>query len=177
MDKVALSKYMSLILRHHPEVIGISLDRNGWADAEELVRGISQTHDFSREMLDEIVRTDSKKRYSFNDDRTKIRAAQGHSVPVDVELEEREPPARLWHGTGLKYTASIDRQGLIPGERLYVHLSADMKTALTTGARHDRPEVYIVKAREMYRDGFRFFLSANGVWLTKRVPVDYLVRV
>ena len=170
------SKFISLILRHKPEAIGISLDEHGWADVEELIKGIARTRDFDMEMLEEIVRTDEKQRYSFNEDKTLIRANQGHSIPVDVELDEEQPPEELWHGTGEKYVSSIDVQGLIPKSRLYVHLSRDRETAFKVGRRHGKPVLYIVKAGEMYRDGYKFFLSKNGVWLTKEVPIEYLMK-
>ena len=167
---------MSLILRHKPETIGITLDEHGWADVDELIEGISRTQNFNMDILEEIVRTDEKQRYSFNDDKTKIRANQGHSIEVDVELEEKEPPEILWHGTGEKFATSIDNIGLIPKSRLYVHLSKDEETATTVGRRHGKPVLYMVNTREMYKDGFKFFLSKNGVWLTKEVPVRYLEK-
>ncbi len=170
------SKYMSLILRHKPETIGISLDEHGWANVDELIAGIAKTYEFNMDILEEIVRTDNKQRYSFNEDKTLIRANQGHSLPVDVELKEAHPPEELWHGTGEKYVASIDAQGLIPKSRLYVHLSKDKETAVKVGQRHGKPVLYLVKSGEMYRDGYRFYLSVNGVWLTKEVPVGYLVK-
>ena len=170
------SKYISMILRHKPEVIGITLDEHGWANVDELIDGISRTQSFDMKILEEIVRTDNKQRYSFNDDKTKIRANQGHSIEVDVELEEKEPPEILWHGTGEKFATSIDNIGLIPKSRLYVHLSKDEETATIVGRRHGKPVLYLVKAREMYKDGFKFFLSKNGVWLTKEVPVRYLEK-
>ena len=164
------SKFVSLIRRHKPETIGISLDEHGWANVDELVLGIAKTREFNMDILEEIVRTDEKQRYSFNEDKTLIRANQGHSIPVDVELEEVEPPEELRHGTGEKYVASIDEQGLIPKSRLYVHLSKDQETALKVGTRHGKPVLYIVKSAEMYKDGYKFYLSKNGVWLTKEVP-------
>ena len=170
------SKYMSLILRHKPETIGITLDEHGWADVDELIEGISRTQNFNMDILEEIVRTDEKQRYSFNDEKTKIRANQGHSIEVDVELEEKEPPEILWHGTGEKFATSIDNIGLIPKSRLYVHLSKDEETATIVGRRHGKPVLYMVNTREMYKDGFKFFLSKNGVWLTKEVPVRYLEK-
>lgn len=176
MSRDSLSKYISLILRHKPETIGISLDEHGWANVDELIAGIARNKEFDMDILEEIVRTDGKQRYSFNEDKTLIRANQGHSIPVDVELEEKEPPEFLWHGTGEKYTASIDVQGLIPKSRLYVHLSKDEETALKVGARHGKPVLYHVLAGQMYEDGYKFFLSVNGVWLTKEVPVKYLVK-
>ena len=176
MNLTSTSKFVSLILRHKPEVIGIHLDEHGWADVEELIAGISKTREFNRTMLEEIVRTDNKQRFIFNENKTKIRANQGHSIPVDVELPEAVPPDRLWHGTGEKYVASIDQQGLISKSRLYVHLSSDAATATKVGSRHGKPVLYIVKTKEMYDDGYKFFLSKNGVWLTKEVPVKYLVK-
>ena len=170
------SKFISLILRHKPEAIGISLDEHGWANVEELIKGIAKTRSFDMDMLEEIVRTDEKQRYSFNEDKTLIRANQGHSILVDVELDEEQPPEELWHGTGEKYVSSIDVQGLIPKSRLYVHLSKDQETAIKVGQRHGKPVLYIVKAGEMYRDGYKFFLSKNGVWLTKEVPIKYLMK-
>lgn len=176
MNLTDTSKFLSLILRHKPETIGISLDEHGWANVEELIVGIAKTHEFNMDILEEIVRTDNKQRYSFNEDKTLIRANQGHSIPVDVELEEVEPPSELWHGTGEKYVASIDKQGLIPKSRLYVHLSKDEDTAIKVGARHGKPVLYKVKTGEMMKDGYKFFVSKNGVWLTEKVPVQYLEK-
>ena len=170
------SKFISLILRHRPEVIGIALDEHGWANVEELIEGIRRTRPFSMEMLEEIVATDNKQRYSFNEDRTLIRANQGHSIPVDVELPEKEPPEILFHGTGEKSVASIERSGLRPGSRLYVHLSPDEETAVKVGRRHGKPVVFRVEAGRMHREGYKFYLSVNGVWLTKEVPAEYLIK-
>lgn len=177
MDLNKLSKYMSLILRHKPDVIGITLDEHGWADVNELIAGISKDSTFNMEMLEDIVRTDNKQRYSFNEDKTKIRANQGHSIPVDVELQEKEPPEILYHGTGKKYVSSIDRAGLLSKSRLYVHLSSDTDTAIKVGERHGIPVIYKIRSREMFRDGYKFFLSKNGVWLTKDVPIKYLDKI
>ena len=177
MSYEKISKYMSMILRHRPETIGITLDEHGWADVDELIEGIAAKKKFNREILEEIVRTDKKQRYSFNEDKTRIRANQGHSIPVDLDLEPSEPPEILWHGTAEKYVASIDRTGLRPGNRMYVHLSADEQTAEQVGRRHGRPVIYQVKSGEMYRKGFRFYRSVNGVWLTVMVPVEYLRKL
>lgn len=178
MSLKSTSKFISLILRHKPEVIGITLDRHGWADVEELIDGVrAKGKRLDRELLEEIVRTDKKKRYAFNEDHTKIRANQGHSIPVDVDLEERRPPEFLWHGTGEKSTAAIDREGLKSMGRLYVHLSPDIPTAEKVGRRHGRPVVYRVASGKMAEDGIPFFLSLNGVWLTRRVPARYLKKI
>lgn len=176
MDLNKTSKFISLILRHKPEVIGIALDEHGWANVSELIEGIQKTRSFDMEMLETIVRTDNKQRYSFNEDKTLIRANQGHSVPVDVELPEAVPPEYLYHGTGQKYAASIDRQGLIPKSRLYVHLSGDVDTAVKVGSRHGKPVVYRVESGRMQEEGHVFYRSVNGVWLTKEVPAEYLEK-
>lgn len=177
MSLTDTSRFISLILRHKPETIGICLDEHGWAQVDELINGIAKTRPFDMEMLEEIVRTDEKQRYSFNEDKTLIRANQGHSIPVDVELEQKLPPDILWHGTGEKYVVSIDEQGLLPKSRLYVHLSGDYETAVKVGSRHGKPVIYKVNARQMQADGYVFYQSVNGVWLTKHVLVKYLKKV
>lgn len=176
-DLTKISKYISLILRHKPEVIGIQLDANGWANVEELLAGIGRKYPIDFEILEEIVRTDNKQRYSFNEDKTKIRANQGHSIQVDVELSVTEPPEILYHGTAERFSASIEAKGLLPGNRLYVHLSPDTETAEKVGHRHGKPIIYLVNAGQMQQDGYTFLLSANGVWLTKMVPAQYLKRL
>ena len=175
-DLKSTSKYISLILRHKPEVIGISLDEHGWADVDELIKGVNKTHTLNRELLEKIVKEDEKQRYSFNEDKTLIRANQGHSIAVDVELEEKKPPLYLYHGTGEKYVSSIDEIGLIPKSRLYVHLSDNIETATNVGKRHGKPKVYYIDSKRMFEDGYKFFLSRNNVWLTKEVPVKYLKK-
>ena len=172
-----ISKYISLILRHKPEVIGITLDEHGWADVGELIKGVTRTRPFSMETLEEIVQSDEKQRYSFDDTKTPIRANQGHSIPFDVELPEVIPPEILYHGTGEKFIASIEQQGLLPMSRLYVHLSADEKTAKEVGRRHGKPIVFEVLSSQMTKDGSTFYRSVNEVWLTKAVPMKYLVKI
>lgn len=172
-----LSKFISMILRHKPQVIGITLDEHGWADVDELIKGINETGEeieFSKDTLETIVKTDKKQRYSFSQDKTLIRANQGHSIPVDVELEKKEPPKVLYHGTGSRFVKSIQEQGLLPMERLYVHLSTDVETATNVGKRHGTPVIFKVNAEQMQKDGYDFFQSVNGVWLTKEVPTKYL---
>ena len=176
MDHTKTSRYISLILRHKPETIGIVLDEHGWANVDELINGVGEKYIINREILEEIVRTDEKQRYSFNEDRTLIRANQGHSVKVkvDVELEAVEPPEYLYHGTAFKYRNSIAENGLIPKSRLYVHLSMDIKTAAEVGHRHGDPMVFRIRSGEMHRNGFVFYRSVNDVWLVERVPVNYI---
>ena len=168
------SKFIALVLRHKPEAAGITLDGHGWAQVDELIAGVSRRMPLTREMLEEIVRTDNKQRYSFSPDHQRIRANQGHSIPVDVELKQAVPPDTLYHGTGEKYVESILREGLLPKSRLYVHLSRDAATAEQVGRRHGKPVLFQVDAAVMVRDGYAFYLSENQVWLTREVPVRYL---
>lgn len=169
-------KYIALILRHRPDVIGITLDNHGWAKVDDLVLGINATKPFTREMLEEVVEHDNKNRYSFDESKTHIRANQGHSIHVDVELAESTPQPVLYHGTATKYCQSIEENGLIPKSRLHVHLSQDIKTAINVGQRHGAPVVYEVDAQAMLNDGYKFYLSVNGVWLTDSVPARYLTK-
>ena len=176
-DLTRISKYISLILRHKPEVIGIQLDTHGWADVNALLAGISRKYPINRDILEEIVQSDEKQRYSFSEDGTKIRANQGHSIQVDVELPVTEPPKPSTTEPPGGFPPRIEAQGLLPRSRLYVHLSPDQETAEKVGRRHGEPVIYLVDAGQMYRDGYHFYLSANGVWLTKAVPALYLKRL
>lgn len=171
-----LSVFLSLILRHKPEAAGISLDQNGWANVQELLQGVNDTgRSISLPMLKRIVATDEKERYSFNEDNTKIRANQGHSLPVDVELKPAVPPDILYHGTATRFLSDIRVDGLTRQSRQYVHLSADAETAAKVGQRHGESTVLRIRAGEMYnRAGFRFWLSVNNVWLCRSVPVQYI---
>ena len=173
LDK--LSIFISLVLRHKPEVIGLTLDEHGWANVDELIEKLNHSKDqIDMEMLEEIVRTDHKKRYSFNEDKTLIRANQGHSVKVDVELQEQQPPEILYHGTAEEFLDAIMQEGLKPVSRLYVHLSKDMETAVKVGKRHGKPIVLKVHSNVMFEDGCKFYLSENGVWLTGSVDKKYI---
>lgn len=172
-ELVSAGRFLSLILRHKLETIGITLDEHGWADVEKLIAGIRAVCFFDRDMLEKIV-ANNKQRFAFNEARTKIRANQGHSVQVDMELQGQEPPEILFHGTGRKYVDNILRAGLLSRTRLYVHFSADREIAVQVGSRHGQPVVLTVQVGQMHRDGHMFYRSANGVWLTKAVPAAYL---
>lgn len=177
-DYINISKYMSLILRHKPEVIGIKLDNHGYVKVNDLISGIQKTYkEFNIDILNYIVETDNKQRYSFNEDKSLIRANQGHSINVDLELKEEVPPDILYHGTAEKFISSIEKIGLIPKSRQYVHLSKDIDTACNVGSRHGKPIVYVIHSKKMYDDGYKFYLSENKVWLTKEVPVKYLTNI
>ena len=167
----SMSKFLSLILRHKPQIVGLQLDEHGWAEVDELIRRVK---DLDRETLEKIVEQDEKQRYSFSADGKLIRANQGHSIPVDLELENLKPPEFLYHGTTERFSASILAQGLLKMSRLYVHLSSDVETAEKVGLRRGKPKIFIVESGKMFIDGFKFFKSVNGVWLTEHVPAKYL---
>lgn len=169
---------MSLILRHQPDVIGVELDENGWLEVDKLIEGINKKKgmNLNFETLTEVVEENDKKRFAFNEDQTKIRANQGHSAKVDVELKETIPPAKLYHGTVAKFVDAIMETGLVPMSRLHVHLSADVGTATNVGSRRGKPLILEIDADSMHKDGCLFYRSENGVWLTQEVPARYIKR-
>jgi putative RNA 2'-phosphotransferase len=166
---------MSLVLRHEPAKFGVELDSAGWARVDGLLAAAARAGvPLDDAALRRVVEENDKKRFALSEDGSRIRASQGHSVEVDLGLEPVAPPAVLFHGTATRFLDSIRRQGLVPGTRQHVHLSAEEATATTVGARHGRAAVLRVDAARMHADGHRFFLSANGVWLTDAVPAEYL---
>ena len=167
----SMSKFLSLILRHKPQIVGLQLDEHGWAEIDEI---ISRVNGLDRAKLEKIVATDEKQRYSFSADGKLIRANQGHSIPVDLELESLKPPEILFHGTTERFSAAILAQGLKKMARLYVHLSGDVETAEKVGLRRGKPKIFVVESGKMFVDGFKFFRSVNNVWLTEFVPAKYL---
>lgn len=170
-----VSKFLSKHLRHQPERIGLALASGGWVEVADLLRACSaHGMSISRDELDEVVRTNDKKRFSFDETGTRIRANQGHTTEVDLDLVPTEPPERLFHGTAERSLDPIFASGLLKLARHHVHLSADVETARKVGARHGRPVVLTVAAGEMHRAGFEFFVSANGVWLVEHVPPRFL---
>lgn len=174
---VKISKFLSLILRHKPETIGLTLDEGGWADVNTLIElARQQGTQINRSILEQVVANNDKKRFGFNDARTKIRANQGHSIAVDLALTPQKPPELLYHGTATRFLDSIYRQGLLKQNRHHVHLSADRNTAIKVGKRHGKPVVLVIEAEKMHRNGFQFFLSQNNVWLSDRIPVEYIIN-
>ena len=175
-----MSRFLSLVLRHNPAAAGIAIERDGgWTDVNTLIENINARTKFriDRPLLETIVATDSKGRYSFNSEGTKIRANQGHSIDVVIKMEHRTPPEYLYHGTAMKFYGSIMAKGLLPGSRQFVHLSQDYETAVKVGYRHSRPQqpiVLKVLAGRMAEDGFDFMISDNGVWQIEHVPPQYL---
>lgn len=174
-EQNTISKFLSLVLRHKPEEIGLVLDNEGWADVKELINKSNEKNislDFKK--LENIVLNNDKKRFVFNLDSTRIRANQGHSINIDLNLTSQKPPKYLFHGTSLSNIPSINKEGICKKSRQYVHLSKDIQTANIVGARHGTPIVIRIDTEKMYADGYIFFLSENNVWLTDYIPKDYI---
>lgn len=174
-DLVRTSKFLSLVLRHKPESIGLTLDAQGWAAIADLVEATAKSgKPLSRELIAEVVAKSDKQRFALSPDGERIRANQGHSVDVELGLARAVPPAILYHGTADRFLASIHAQGLHAGSRQHVHLSRDEPTAIKVGSRHGRPVVLTIQAGGMYAAGHAFLLSDNGVWLTDAVPPQFI---
>jgi putative RNA 2'-phosphotransferase len=174
-DLVRTSKFLSLVLRHRPQRIGLQLDPNGWADVDELIeRAVSAGIPLDRALLKQVVEQNDKQRFALSDDGTRIRANQGHSIPIELDLPAVAPPEDLFHGTAAQFLPSIERQGLLRGRRQHVHLSPDESTAVAVGRRHGTPVVLHIRSGAMHRAGLLFYRSENNVWLTPHVPVDYI---
>ncbi len=172
---VRISRFLSLVLRHRPESIGLHLDGEGWASIDELLGcAAAAGRVLTRDVLAEVVRESDKQRFRISDDGERIRANQGHSVEVDLGLAAVVPPEKLFHGTVQRFVVSIRRDGIHRGKRQYVHLSPDEATARVVGGRRGAPVVLSVRAREMQEAKYQFFLSENGVWLTESVPIQYI---
>lgn len=174
-DEVTASKFLSLLLRHDPGAIGLELTLEGWAKVSELVEK-SQNYRtvLTRELIERVVVGNEKQRFALSPDKEWIRANQGHSIAVELDLEVRNPPEVLFHGTASRFMDSILEIGLVKGKRQHVHLSVDPETAKRVGSRHGKAVVLLVASGQMMRDGLRFYLSENGVWLTEHVPPKYL---
>lgn len=175
-DKVKrISKFLSLVLRHQPQLIGLKLDEGGWAEVEELItKSRSRLKDLDLDTLKFVVDNNDKQRFSLSLDIKRIRANQGHSLKVDLGLVAQKPPEVLFHGTATRNINSIKEKGLVKGKRHHVHLSTNEETAREVGKRYGVPVVLRVKAGQMHKDGIAFYLSENGVWLTESVPAAYI---
>ena len=174
-DSQKISKFLSLVLRHQPETIGIELDEHGWTDTATLLRQFSQhQRPLTLAELRHVVDTNAKKRFAFNDDGSRIRASQGHSVDVELGYQPVPPPELLYHGTATRFLPGIQAEGLRKGSRHHVHLSADEVTARQVGSRQGRPVILRIRAGEMAAAGHLFYQSANGVWLADHVPVAFI---
>lgn len=170
-----ISKLLSLILRHQPEIAHITLDEKGWTDVDTLLANIVKykRSTISLEQLKFVVETNNKKRFSFNEDETKIRASQGHSVKIELGYEPTNPPEFLYHGTATRFLQSIEKEGLKKSSRHHVHLSANYDTAFNVGTRHGIPVILKIHAQKMHNDGHDFFVSDNEVWLTEKIATTY----
>jgi len=175
-NDVKLGRFISLILRHKPETINLKLDKNGWADTKELIEKISKSgREIDFEILERIVNENNKKRYSFNEDKTKIRTVQGHSIEVNLELKEVVPPAVLYHGTAFKNLESIKKVGIKKMNRQHVHLSVDVETAKNVATRHSGKYIILeIDTEAMLKENYKFYLSENKVWLTDFVPSKFI---
>ena len=174
-DQTRLSKFLSLVLRHQPELIGLELDANGWTSVDELIsKAASQKMVYTPELIRTLVRESDKQRFALSEDGARIRANQGHSVEVELGYAPAQPPTVLFHGTAERNLPSILEKGLVRGERHHVHLSADRETALKVGQRHGKPVLLVVESGIMHAQGVTFFRSANGVWLTEHVATRFL---
>ncbi|MEH1769130.1 MAG: RNA 2'-phosphotransferase [Nostoc sp.] len=175
---VKISKYLSKYLRHTPDAIGIQLAPGGWVDVDELLTACAKNKfPLTRQELQVVVKSSDKQRFSFDSTGNLIRANQGHSIKVDLHLEAVVPQDELYHGTGHKSVESILQTGLSKMSRHHVHLSKDIETAKTVGARHGKPVVFAVNAAAMHQAGYIFYCSANGVWLVENVPPEYLQKI
>jgi putative RNA 2'-phosphotransferase len=172
------SKYHSLVLRHRPEVIGIELDANGWVEVEVLLSALAQHQKgLTRRELIELVETNDKQRFAFSKNGVRIRASQGHSKDIDLGYTPEAPPDVLYHGTADRNLASIQEKGLVKGNRHHVHLSTNRDTATAVGKRYGRPMIVEVDAKGMHTAGHAFFVSENGVWLTDRLPPEFIYAI
>ncbi len=170
-----VSKFLSLVLRHEPQKIGIELDEAGWVDVQKLLDALA-THNFpiTLEELNQVVETSDKNRFAFSEDHTRIRASQGHSVEVELGYQPATPPEILYHGTVDRFLDSIRKSGLIKGQRHHVHLSPDTETATKVGDRRGKALILTINAAAMNKAGLLFYISANGVWLTDKVPPQFI---
>lgn len=165
------SKFLSYVLRHDPKKLNLTMNEQGWVTVAELLKNLKNV---SMTDLETVVAENNKKRFAFNDDKTKIRANQGHSITIDLAYSAVEPPEFLYHGTATKNIASIQKSGIIKGNRHHVHLSADLATAKNVGQRHGKPVILVIQSKVMYDAGHEFFFSDNEVWLTDFIPADFI---
>jgi putative RNA 2'-phosphotransferase len=174
-ERTRISKFLSLILRHEPGRVGLTLDGAGWLGVDELLEAVRRNgFSLTLEQLQEVVATNDKQRFAFSEDNRRIRASQGHSVPVNLEYAPQTPPELLYHGTAARFLPSIRQQGLTKMGRHHVHLSAETVVTLKVGARRGRPVLLTIRAGEMARAGHTFCRSANGVWLVDHVPAEFI---
>lgn len=179
MSDKSTSKFLSLVLRHKPDAIGLELDEQGWANIDELISNANQSGeitDLDRALIQKIVDTNDKQRFIISDDGQYIRANQGHSINIDLQLKSITPPEFLYHGTATRFIDSILKKGIIPQQRQYVHLSENIDTATSVGKRYGKPVVLTITTLQMHKEGIVFYQAENGVWLVKSVPSKYIIH-
>lgn len=178
-ERTNVSKLLSFVLRHKPDSIDLTLNEHGWANIDELILKTNKSGKLpflNLEQLKNIVRHCDKKRFIISDDGCMIRANQGHSINVNLQLTKKTPPEYLYHGTAERFIKSIEKEGLKAGERQHVHLSTEIEVASNVGKRYGKPILLVIKALEMHQQGFEFYLSENNVWLTKQVPTEFISK-
>jgi len=169
------SKFLSLLLRHQPELLNLQLEEGGWTDTKTLIQKINKKNDnFTFQELEYVVENNDKQRFGFNEDKTKIRANQGHSTKVEMNYQPITPPSVLYHGTATKNVESILKNGILKGARQYIHLSTDLETAQKVGSRHGKPYIFKIETLKMQEAGIQFYCSENGVWLVDFIPKEFL---
>lgn len=177
-ELIKISKFLSLILRHKPESIGVSMSPHGWVKIDELIKADQQHRiHLTKKLIDEVITTNDKQRFTYSTDGESIRANQGHSINIELELKPSKPPKILYHGTASRFMENIRKKGLLKMNRQHVHLSLLKKTAYDVGKRHGKPIILIIDAQTMTKDGYDFYLSQNGVWLTEHVAPQYLTKL
>jgi len=169
-----ISKFLSYVLRHKPDSIGLQLDPYGWLLIDDIIANSKKDIVLSKEVVEETVLDNKKKRFTISDDGEYIRANQGHSIKVDLQLIPKEPPVILYHGTATRFLDSILKEGLKAGQRQHVHLSSDIETAKEVGSRYGRPVILSIDSKKMHQDDYQFFISDNHIWLTKHIPPEFL---
>ena len=173
------SKFLSFVLRHEPQAIGLTLDSDGWANIDALIHGAARDgRNLDRDLIETVVASSDKKRFAISTDGLCIRAVQGHSTKtVELQFDKKHPPQTLYHGTATRFLDSINEQGLIPGSRHHVHLSEEIVTATSVGQRYGSVVVLAVAAQQMQEGGFKFYQAENGVWLTDHVPARFMTKL
>jgi len=174
-ELIKISKFLSLILRHKPESIGVSMSPHGWVNINELIQAAEKHRIYlNKKIIDQVIKENEKQRFTYSTDGESIRANQGHSINIELELKPSKPPKILYHGTASRFMENIRKKGLLKMNRQHVHLSLLKKTAYDVGKRHGKPIILIIDAQIMTKDGYDFYLSKNGVWLTEHVAPQYL---
>jgi len=172
-----ISKFLSKVLRHKPQAINIKPDNRGWVSTDDLLNKLPENFKVDLEKLKIVVEKNNKQRFIFSEDFSKIRANQGHTIPIELEYSEIEPLEYLYHGTGEQNVENIFKIGILKGQRHHVHLSADIETAINVGKRHGKPFILKILAKKMYENKHKFYLTPNKVWLCEYIPINFIEKI